>query len=154
LYPLAYQNLMHGETHGLEAAVNWKATDRWTLSPGYAFEQIHMHLAPTSLDTTSVLGDEGNSPVHSAQLRSHLDLVQGIAWDASASFVDRLRSGSIPSCTRLDTRLTWRLRDDLSLSVVGQNLAKDRHLEFFDNDQTLSATPIKRSAYAKLTWHF
>jgi iron complex outermembrane receptor protein len=154
LYPLAYQNLMHGETHGLEIAVNWKATDRWTISPGYAFEQIHMHLAPTSRDTISLLGAEGNSPVHNAQLRSHLDLVHGIAWDASASFVDRLRSGSIPSYTRLDTGLTWRLRDDLSLSVVGQNLAKDRHLEFFDNDQTLSATPIKRSAYAKLTWHF
>jgi iron complex outermembrane recepter protein len=145
---------MHGETHGLEAAVNWKATDRWTLSPGYSFEQIHMHLAPTSLDTTSVLADEGTSPTHSAQLRSHLDLIHGIAWDASAFFVDRLRSGSIPSYTRLDTGLSWRLREGLSLNLVGQNLLKDRHLEFFDNDQTLVSTFAKRSAYAKLTWHF
>jgi hypothetical protein len=37
---------------------------------------------------------------------------------------------------------------------VGQNLVKDRHLEFFDNDQTLVSTFAKRSAYAKLTWHF
>ena len=53
---------MHGETHGFEIAVNWQATHRWTLSPGYAFEEIHMHLAPTSQDTTSVDGAEGSSP--------------------------------------------------------------------------------------------
>jgi hypothetical protein len=32
--PLITENLMHGESHGVEIAVNWKATNRWTLSPG------------------------------------------------------------------------------------------------------------------------
>ena len=40
--PLVFENLMHGETHGVEIAVNWQPIHRWTLSPGYAFEQIHM----------------------------------------------------------------------------------------------------------------
>jgi iron complex outermembrane receptor protein len=152
--PVTFQNLMHGEAHGFEMAVNWKATDRWTFSPGYAFEQIHMHLDPASQDTGSVLDAEGSSPAHSAQLRSHFDLVHGIAWDASAYFVDRLRSGAIPSYTRLDTGLTWRFTEGLAMSVVGQNLVKDRHLEFLDDNETVRATLVKRSAYVKLTWQF
>ena len=152
--PLTFQNLMHGEAHGFEMAANWKPAERWTLSPGYAFEQMHMHLSPTSQDTVSVLDAQGSSPVHSAQLRSHLDLVHGMAWDASAYFVDRLRSGDIPSYSRLDTRLTWRWTEGLSMAVVGQNLVKDRHLEFLDDSQTVRSTLIKRSAYAKLTWQF
>jgi iron complex outermembrane recepter protein len=152
--PVTFQNLMHGEAHGLEMAVNWKATDRWTLSPGYAFERIHMHLDPASQDTGSVLDAEGTAPVHSAQLRSHLDLVHGIAWDASAYFVDRLRSGASPAYTRLDTGLTWRFTEGLAMSVVGQNLVKDRHLEFLDDSGIVRATLVKRSAYAKFTWQF
>jgi iron complex outermembrane recepter protein len=152
--PVTYENLMHGEAHGLEMAVDWKATDRWTLSPGYGFEQIHMHLDPTSRDTDSVLDAEGNSPVNGAQLRSHLDLMHGVAWDASTYFVDRLRSGPIPSYTRLDTGLTWRWTEGLAMSLVGQNLVKDRHLEFLDDSGSVRSTLIKRSAYAKFTWQF
>ena len=125
-------------------AANWKVTDRWMLSPGYAFEQIHMHLDATSQDTRSGLDAEGSSPVHSAQLRSHVDLIHGISWDASAYFVDRLKSEDVPSYTRLDTGLTWRWTEELSMSVVGQNLAKDRHLEFVDSREAFD--PLWSSA--------
>jgi len=152
--PVTYENLMHGEAHGFEAAMNWKATGRWTLSPGYAFEQIHMHLDPTSKDTSSVLDAEGSSPIHSAQFRSHLDLTRGLTWDASAYFVDRLRSGEIPSYTRADTGLTWSWTEHLSSSVVGQNLAKDRHLEFLDDSGSVRSTLVKRGVYAKFAWKF
>jgi iron complex outermembrane receptor protein len=152
--PVTYENLMHGESHGFEIAANWKATGRWTLSPGYAFEQIHMHLDPTSQDTSSVLDAEGNSPVHSAQLRSHFDLAHGIGWDASTYFVDRLRSGQIASYTRLDIGLTWHWTEWLGMSLVGQNLVKDRHLEFVDDSGSVRSTLVKRSAYAKFTWQF
>jgi iron complex outermembrane recepter protein len=154
VFPVTYENLMHGEAHGLEIAVNWQPADRWTLSPGYAFEQIHMHLDPTSQDTGSILDAEGSSPVQTAELRSHYALAHGVAWDASAYFVDRLKSGPIPSYTRLDTGLSWHWTDRLFMSVVGQNLVKDRHLEFVDDSGSAIATLIKRNAYAKVTWQF
>jgi iron complex outermembrane recepter protein len=152
--PVTYENLMQGEAYGFEIALNWKVDDRWTLSPGYAFEQIHMHFAPTSQDMSSVLNDQGSSPVHSAQLRSHLDVSRGFSWDVSAYFVDRLISGAVPSYTRLDTGFTWRWTERISSSVVGQNLVKDRHLEFVDDTGSVISTQIKRSAYAKVTWQF
>lgn len=152
--PMTYQNLMHGEAHGVEISANWKVTNRWTLSPGYAFERVHMHLDPRSTDTAAVPDDEGTSPVHSAQLRSHLDLRHGVSWDVSGYFVDRLTGENIPSYTRLDTGLTWRWTEGLSTSVVGRNLIRDRHLEFTDDSGGIVSTRIKRSVYAKFTWLF
>ena len=152
--PLITENLMHGETHGVEIAVNWKATNRWTLNPGYAFEQIHMHLAPTSQDTTSVSGAQGSSPVNAVQLRSHLALAPGLSWDTSGYFVGRLTDPRVPSYTRLDTGLSWALGERISLSLVGQNLLRDRHEEFVDTTGSTMSTLIKRSAYAKVEWRF
>jgi iron complex outermembrane receptor protein len=152
--PLVSENLMHGETHGMEIAVNWKATNRWTLSPGYAFEQIHMHLAPTSQDTTSVSGAQGSSPVNAAQLRSHVSLARGLAWDTSGYFVGRLTDPREPSYTRLDTGLSWKLGERIALSLAGQNLLRGRHEEFFDTTGSSQSTLIKRSAYAKVEWRF
>jgi iron complex outermembrane recepter protein len=152
--PLTYRNLMHGEAHGAEIAMNWQPTHRWTLSPGYAFEQIHMHLAPASLDATSVSSAEGSSPDNSAQLRSYLDLGHGLSWDASAYFVGRLTDPSEPSHTRLNTQLSWHFGEGASVSLVGQNLAKDLHEEFVDSTGSARTTLVKRSAYAKFTWRF
>ena len=152
--PLTYGNLMHGETTGFEITANWKVVDRWTLSPGYAFEQIHMHLDPTSQDTGSVLNAEGSSPAHSASLRSHMDVFRRIGWDSSAYFVDRLASGGVPSYVRLDTGLVLSLTERLSMSLVGQNLLRDHHLEFIDDTGSVRSTLIKRGAYAKITWQF
>ena len=152
--PFTYENLMHGETHGFEIAANWKVADRWTLSPGYAFERIHMRVSPTSQDTTSVAGAEGSSPVHSAQIRSHVALFHGLAWDASAYFVGRLTDPSIPSYTRVDSGLSWQFAERARLSVVGQNLARDHHVEFVDSTESAGATLMKRSAYGELSWQF
>jgi hypothetical protein len=40
------------------------------------------------------------------------------------------------------------------LSVVGQNLLRDHHVEFNDAFQSVNSSQVKRSAYAKLTWQF
>jgi iron complex outermembrane recepter protein len=152
--PLIFENLMHGETDGVEIALNWQATRRWSLSPGYAFEEIHMHMDPTGQDPLSLSAAEGTSPDHSAQLRSHLSLGHGLSWDTSAYFVDRLRYPSEPSYTRLDVQLFWRFKEKTSLSFVGQNLVRDLHEEFTDLTHSARSTEAKRSAYAKFSWQF
>jgi iron complex outermembrane recepter protein len=154
IVPITYENLMHGATYGIEVSANWQPTKRWTLSPGYAFEHIHMYVAPHSQDTTSVSEAEGSSPDNSAQLRSHLLVGHGWTWDASAYFFGRLTDPSEASYTRLDTQVSWRLNERASLSFVGQNLLKDHHEEFVDSTGSARTTEVKRSAYAKLTWHF
>lgn len=150
--PLTYGNLMQGEAHGLEAFARWKITNRFELSPGYAFERIHMHLDPGSLDTTSVYGAEGSSPVNSAQLRSHLGLSHGIAWETSAYFVGRVDDPAVPSYTRLDTGINWQAGERLSFGIFGQNLLKSEHLEYIDATGSVASTLMKRGAYASMRW--
>ena len=158
--PLIYENLMYGEAHGFEGAVNWKLMNRWTISPGYAFEEIHMHTNPGSQDTQTGVFIEGAAPRQSAQLRSHLALGGPIASDTSIFFVSRLihqgpfGNVTIPAYTRLDTGLTWQPTKRFSFSVFGQNLLQDHHLEFEDVNGSLQSGQIKRSAYAKFTLQF
>ena len=119
-----------------------------------------MHTDPGSADTQTRLFVEGAAPRHSAQLRSHFEAYHGVAWDASVYFVDQLThqgplsNVTVPAYTRLDTGLTWKLRESVSLSVVGQNLLRDHHLEFIDINGSIQSGQIKRSGYAKITWRF
>jgi iron complex outermembrane receptor protein len=151
--PSTYQNLMQGETHGLEIAANWKLTNWWTISPGYDFERIHMHVNATSQDSTSAPEAEGSDPHQQAQIRSHIDLSQRVAWDTSVYFVDRLIFQNVPSYARLDTGLSWQWKAGISVSVFGQNLLRDHHLEFIDSSGATQSALIKRGAYAKISWH-
>jgi iron complex outermembrane receptor protein len=149
-----FGNELHGNTSGIELAANWKATGRWTLSPGYSFLQMHLHGDPQGENTATVTDIQGTNPVHQAQLRSHFELLRGLSWDAAVYFVDRLPAPLIASHSRADTQLTCRLSESVELSLVGQNLLRDHHVEFNDLLQSVNSSQIKRSAYAKFTWQF
>jgi iron complex outermembrane receptor protein len=152
--PLNYENLIHGETHGVEIFGTWKVSSRWTLTPACAFEEIHMHLDPGSKDTTTVAAVQGDSPRQWARVDSHLILATRLSWDASANFVGRLANPSVASYTVVNTQLTWNVKEHLSASLVGQNLVRNQHIEFLSEQGTGFTNYIKRSAYAKLTWRF
>jgi iron complex outermembrane receptor protein len=154
VHPQSFANKMHGTTEGVEAFAKWKATSRWMLTPGYSLLQMHLHLAADSLDIFSVGDTQGSNPVHQAQLLSHLELSKNISWDANTYFVGRLPAQFVASHTRLDSQLTWRIAERVELNIVGQNLIRDHHAEFNDQLQSVNSSLIKRSAYAKLTWHF
>jgi iron complex outermembrane receptor protein len=154
VFPKSYSNKMYGTTQGIEASVEWKATSRWTLSPGYSFLEMHLHTQVSSLDTVSVADAQGSNPGHQAQLRSRVELSNNFTWDTNAYFVGRLPAHLLSSYTRLDSQLTWRLAEGVQLSLIGQNLLRDHHAEFNDQFQSVNSSLIKRSAYAKVTWRF
>ena len=95
-----------------------------------------------------------------AQLFSHVNFRRGLTWDLNAYYVDELTDQGpignvkIPSYTRLDTVVTWKMWERFSFSMVGQNLLKDHHMEFEDLNGSLQSGQIKRSGYMKLTWQF
>lgn len=155
-----FENLMTGETHGIEAFANWQVTDWWTVSPGYALEELHMRTAPSSVDTVTPLFVQRGAPRHSAQFRSHVSLPRGLEWQTSIYFVDRLSHQGltddqvIPAYTRIDTGLTWNFGERFSISAFGQNLASDHHLEFEDVFGAMQSGQTRRGAYAQMAWRF
>jgi len=152
--PLIFANQVHGTTEGIEVAASWKVTERWTLSPGYSLLEMHLHTDPTSLDTTTVPDTEGSNPRHQAQFRCHADLFRSLGWDTGVYFVERLPAQPVPGYTRVDTQLSWRFAERAELSVVGQNLLRDHHVESNDINTSVNSSQVKRSAYARITWRF
>jgi iron complex outermembrane receptor protein len=154
LLPDMQGNGLYGETHGIEFYAHWKVTGVWTLSPGYTFFSLHLHPCANSHDFTTASGTEGGSPDHQAQLRSTLSLPRNLQWDTSVYFVNRLPAVSIPSYTRLDTGIVWRVGERVSVSVIGQNLLKNLHPEFAGPSSSVQSGLIRRGAYAKIDWSF
>jgi hypothetical protein len=60
--PSMLANLSDGETNGPEVAAKWSVTTKWTLTPSYDFERIHMHRRAPSQDTESGPDTEGSDP--------------------------------------------------------------------------------------------
>jgi hypothetical protein len=115
---------------------------------------MHLHTEPGTQDSTSVEDAQGSNPGNQAQLRSHVELSSSFAWDTNAYFVGPLPAQFVPSYTRLDSQLTWHLRERLEVNLTGQNLLRDHHVEFNDQFQSVNSSEVKRSAYVKLSWRF
>jgi len=149
-----FDNLSHGETHGVEMFADWKVASRWTLNPGYSFLTMHIHRDPGGQDELTGFTTEGTIPNHQAQLRSQLYLRRQWQWNTSAYFVARLPYLAIPSYTRVDSNLIWQVGERFSVSLVGQNLLRERHQELSGPSVLVQSDLIKRSAYVNLTWFF
>jgi iron complex outermembrane receptor protein len=150
--PVLSDNQGYSTNYGSEVALNWKANSRWRVEPGYSFLRINAHVDPTSGDT-SLAGVAGNSPPHTFQVRSFLNLSSRLQWDHTLYWMQKLPTGSIPSYARLDSRLAWKLGESTEISLVGQNLLRPGTVQFGDTFN-LVGTPAQRSVFGKITWSF
>ena len=151
--PNYYGNLMRGETYGLEAAVNLDITRRWKLNGSYSFLRLQLHRDATSRDTTSEAA-EGNSPQHQFQLHSYLKLWRNFDWDTALYHVSSLGGQQVPGYTRIDSRLGWRIRENIEVSGAVQNLLDNRHPEYNGADVLVLPSQVRRSAYGKMIFRF
>ena len=150
--PLIYGNLGGATNYGAEASLVWTATSRWRIAPGYAWLHENPRLDPLSTDQLSrdLLMD---SPQHSFQVRSTVNLGRGLEWGQTLYWTAHLPNNTASSHARLDTRLAWRLGERTEISLVGQNLLQPRFLEYNDTYQIV-ASPVQRGVLGKITWAF
>jgi iron complex outermembrane receptor protein len=150
--PVVYGNLGRATNYGGEASLRWIASSRWRIEPGYAWLHINPRLDPRSADTLS-RSLALDTPQHSFQVRSLMNVTRGLEWGQTLYWTGRLADGSVPGHARLDSRLAWRLGERTEISLVGQNLLRPRFLEFSDTFQ-LVAAQAQRSVFGKITWAF
>jgi iron complex outermembrane receptor protein len=60
---------------------------------------------------------------------------------------------TVPAYCELDVRLSWHASKNLELSIVGQNLLHDRHLEYVISSPN-PREEIVRGVYGKVTWRY
>jgi len=151
--PVTFANLAHARNYGAELFFHWTPARRWTLSPGYSF--LHMSIQPQADSRDPGIGSiPGNSPKHHLQVSSVLNLRSNVEWNTTIRYVSRGPSQNIASYVAADTTLRWRPRDDLEVSVTGQNLLSPRRVEFGDLAKILLPSQVQRSGFVKLTWRF
>jgi iron complex outermembrane receptor protein len=151
--PIFYDNLLQGETYGLEAAINLDITRRWKLHGSYSFLRVQLHRLGTSQDPASEAA-EGDNPRHQFQLHSYLNLWRNFDLDTALYHVSRLGGQPVPGYTRIDSRIGWHIRENIEVSGGVQNLLDNRHLEFNGADVLVLPSQVRRSVYGKLTWRF
>jgi iron complex outermembrane receptor protein len=155
--PIILQNNLEGETAGVEISGDYQMLDWWRWHAGYDYLQEHIHVKPYEKDFTNGLNETAD-PRNQVFLRSSMDLPQHIQFDTEGRWIDALTvnngptAATVPSYFELNARLAWRPVDNLEISVSGQNLLHDYHVEYGFPDSTQEA--IQRSVYGKITWHF
>jgi iron complex outermembrane recepter protein len=153
LLPEIEDNKIDGQTHGIEFFGNWKPVSIWKLSGGYTwldgfFRDGSVDAAPNTTATTL------NAPHHQFSVRSSLDLPHRLEFDSALYRVGPLDSFAVPGYYRLDARIGWRVGEHAEFAVVGQNLLSPSHIETGSEPDWFEAAAIRRSYYAKMTWHF
>jgi iron complex outermembrane recepter protein len=151
--PFVAGNKMSGGTYGLELFADWKVIPKWRLTGSYSYLQMDIHKNLDSRDPTPD-NPNGSSPRHQWYLRSSVDLPKHFDLDTTLRFVDHLPSLNLPSYYSLDAHLGWRPVRNLELSIGGQNLLDNRHLEFLPDFVNTSPTVVKRSIFGSFTVTF
>jgi iron complex outermembrane recepter protein len=151
--PFVASNKMSGGTYGLELFADWKVIPKWRLSGSYSYLQMDIHKNSDSQDPTADIPN-GSSPRHQWYLRSSVDLPKHFDEDTTLRFVDHLSGLNLPGYYSLDAHLGWRPVRNLELSIGGQNLLNNQHLEFLPDFVNTSPTVVKRSIFGSITVSF
>jgi iron complex outermembrane recepter protein len=156
IVPILNQNLSEGDSHGIEALVTFAPRENWRLSATYSYFDLSIDTKGQDINRGRYY--EGATPRHQAGLRSLLDLPGGLQLDAHLRYLSDIRrtpeivtGEGLDGYTELDLRLAWEAWEQLEISVVGQNLLDERHVEF---GSPATRGQIERSVYAKLAWGF
>ena len=160
LIPSVLNNTIHGESFGVELAVDWRARDWWRLQVAYTFLRVQLRFDENSSSFVNTL--EGTSPAHQVSIRSSIDLLQTLQLDLWMRYVDTLPrlnvtnlqvDSRVDDYLTLDVRLGWQPIPRLELSLVGQNLLESRHLEYIPEAFPFP-TEVERGVYGKVTWRY
>lgn len=150
--PTIHYNLGSATNYGGEASLNWIACSRWRIAPGYSWLHVNPRLDPGSTDTLSRNVALDAAP-HTFQVRSVLNVTRGLEWGQSVYWNAQFGNGKVPSHTRLDSRLAWRLGERTEVSLVGQNLLRPRFMEA-GNTSIIVPAQAQRSVFGRLAWTF
>jgi len=154
--PIINVNLTDARSQGAELLATFSPRDDWRLVASYSY--IYLDMQPHGTDANRGVFLEGSTPRQQFSLRSLLDLPGGLQLDAQFRYSAKLdRMPELPSgegidaYSELDLRLAWQASEQLELSLVGQNLLHDQHLEFGTPE---TRGEIERSVYGKAAWRF
>jgi iron complex outermembrane recepter protein len=155
ILPFYFANNLEGDTYGLELSGDYQLRPTCALHFGYDLLKEHLHVVPGQVDINHALNETAD-PEHQFFLRSSMDLPRNVQFDAALRWIDTLHNnngptpGTVPAYFELDSRIAWKVRPQIELSIDGRNLLHADHVEYGFPGPT--RIEIARSVYAKITW--
>lgn len=150
--PYIFQNLNNYESCGGEVSLQLQPREWWKIKGGYSYIRFFGDGVEDSMTVKA-------TPAHQATLRSIMALGRKVDLDLWARYVGTNRyplffeTVRIPAYVTMDVRLAWRPVAGVELSLVGQNLLEQRHLETI-TDLTTVRHEVGRTVYGKASWSF
>lgn len=142
------RNGVEGTTFGLEFSGNYVVSGSWNLRAGYTWLDKDLRNKPGNVANPAALGVLGTDANHMALLQSALNLPANMQFDVVVRYMDELpatlSNKRVPSYITMDSRIAWKYRKGLELSINGQNLFDKRHLEIGNGAE------IPRGIFGKL----
>lgn len=152
-FPLYYDNNLEGETYGAEISATYQLFDWWHITGGYSFFNQDIRVKSGKFDFNNAI-NENADPRHRFSIRCALDLPQNFQFNISLrsigsfQFNNNVKADTVSSYTELEARLGWTPSRKFEISITGQNLLDNHHLEYVISSPNLTAE-IKRSFYIK-----
>lgn len=158
-----YDNLLEGEASGFEAFFDWRLNTRVEASVSYSHQTDSFNSLVDTNDPSvqssiqfSIDEFDNSTPRNMATLNlstvftNNWDLNTGLRYSDSYEFAKGLQ----PAIFQMDTRLSWRPREDLDFSLVGRNLLDPKTQEARLKDFFGHWTEIKREIYLEVKAEF
>jgi len=147
-------NNLVATTQGLEFAADWHMANWWRLQGAYTYFEMKAERNGDVANDAQAQLFEGSNPRNQWSLRSAMNLGANRQFDIWVRHVSNLPAIAVPAYTAVDMRYAWKVRKDLELSLVGQNLFDSRHAEFVSDHMTTRNVELQRGAYVKAKWQF
>lgn len=155
--PVLFVNSGKGKTYGFSASSVWQMADWWRWDLNYSFMK-------TEFGGTLQANRQAESPQNKISLRALINPADNINFDlwlrynsAANAITSAVQVSSqsirIKGYVTLDARLAWKPLPNIELSLVGQNLLADHHLEYVDEAFAVPSE-IPRSIYGKVAFDF
>jgi len=151
LIPVAAGNKHEADTYGFEMALDWQPKPWWRSRLSYTFTEVDIDLNTFDIITGA---QEGDTPEQRVFFWNSFDMPHNLELDVMVNYVDALPTLNVDDYVGLDVRLGWQVRDDLELSVVGQNLVQSSHQEFAPTFVNTVPSEVQRGVFGKITWRF
>lgn len=149
--PITFANGVEGHSYGVELSGTYEPADWLRLNGGYTFLTKDLSVKPTSSDLNGG-SVESNDPRHQFLIQTMIDPSRNTELSLITRYVDDLPDPRVAAYWELDAKMAWRPYAFMELSIVGQNLLHDKHIEFIPS----SPPPryIERSIYGKVVCRF
>lgn len=146
--PVQFRNDMRGHTHGIESVIKWTLDPDFKILAHYSYMQMSLHC-----DDLSEQALQDLFPVHSGGLRASWNINENILFDSGISYVGELKGSDVSDYVRLDINLGWKVNENITLNIVGNNLLDNAHREF-GKENDINVGEVERSMFGKVTWKF